>query len=325
MRFLVYLTPRQGMWVFGGAALATLAVAFYIAWAVTVELRTWPRVEAHVDSADVATVGSAKGRPLYAARFQLSYRYQGLNYRTSITQRQHWDEYGFAAKEATQALQAGQLTVMLDPHRPGSAIPREGAAGAPFVIAAAFGVIGILFIGFAIVAWRTGQWGGLDRVARLGAQSPRFAIMIFVGMGVLFIGSAVVGAIIGPEGKHWTPVQGEVTSVDVIETSPGTYAVRTWYSYIVSGQTYRAPVMANTSRSSLETAHKLASEAEHGGVAALLVDPSNPNRVTSARVSRVEGIVIPAAFGLFGIVLIAIGLVIRRRGMGSYIVPAQEQ
>jgi Protein of unknown function (DUF3592) len=315
MRFVFYrlLTYRQGAWVCGGAGLAILAVAFYMARGVSVELRTWPRVEAHVDTADVATVSGPKGTTVYAARLRLSYRYQGQNYRTSATLRQEWPDYGTAASEAARVSQGGQALVMLDPNRPTSALPREGAASGPFIIAAIFGVIGLAFVSFGIGAWRTGLREGLDRIAGSGlATAPRFASALFAGMGALFIIGAVVGAVVGPQGKYWTPVQGRIDGSDVVEKSPGMFAVRTWYTYAVSGQTYRGPVTANTSRA-YAAARRLASEVEQGGANALLVDPSNPNRVALATASRLQGIVMPTAFGLFGALFVAIGVLIRRR------------
>jgi len=272
-------------------------------------------VEAHVDTADVVTTGGVNGRALYAARLRLSYSYQGHDYRTSSTMTQEWDVYGFAAQAAATALRSGRVLVMLDPDRPGSAVPREGL-GVTFVFAGLFGFFGFVFLAVAFLARRTGQREGLDRLSPASLPaSPRFAIILFIGMGALFMISAAIGAVIGPDGKNWTPAQGRIERADLVGTSRGMYAVRTWYTYEVGGQTHRVPVTASTSRP-FAAASTLASRAVVGDTAALLVDPSNPYRVTTPQVSHWEGILIPIAFGLFGLILVVIGVFIRRREIG---------
>jgi Protein of unknown function (DUF3592) len=314
MRFGLYgrLSWRQGAWVFGAFGLAALTLAAAMTWRATVELRAWPRVEAHVDTADVVTTGGVNGRALYAARLRLSYRYQGHDYRTFSTMPQEWDVYGFAAQAAAKRLQAGRVLVMLDPDRPGSAVPREGS-GLSFIFAGFFGFFGFAFLAVAFLARRTGQRQGLDRLspANLPA-SPRFAITLFVGTGALFIISAAIGAVIGPDGKNWTPAQGRVERADLVETSRGMYALRTWYAYEVNGQSEHVPVTSNTSRP-FAAANALASGAVLGATAPLLVDPSNPFRVTTPQASRWQGILIPMAFGVFGLILVVLGVFIRRR------------
>jgi hypothetical protein len=317
MRLVVYrrLTWRQGAWVFGGAGLVSLVLAFYMMWELSVELRTWPRVEAHVDTADVATVRRVNGTTLYAARLRLSYSYQGRSYQTSATVRQEWNEYGLAAEEAIQATRAGQALVMLDPDRPASAVLREGSVAPASGVSLVFGVLGLVFVAFGIGALRRGRREGLDRLSPSSVPAaPRFATTLLAGMGVLWIIGAVIGSVIGQR-KSWTPMQGQVERADIVEISRGMYAVRTWYTYEVNGQTFRAPVTANTSRP-FAAARRLADDAERDRTTALLVDPSNPYRVASAQTTHMEGIVIPTVFGLVGTVLIAIALLIRRQSMG---------
>jgi hypothetical protein len=179
-------------------------------------------------------------------------------------------------------------------------------------------VLSLAFLAFGIIFLRLGQREGLDRLA--GAYepgSPRLAGAMLAGMGALFVISAAIAAVVGPQGRSWTPVQGSIERADVVEVSRGMYAVRTWFSYAVDGQTYHAPVTANTSRQEFAAARRLADGTEQGRTIALLVDPSNPNRVVSAGASRGEGILIPAVFGLLGTVCIAVAVLIRRHGTGS--------
>jgi hypothetical protein len=318
MRFAVYrrLTYRQGAFVFGGAGLVMLAAAAYMTWRGGVELLTWPRVEAHVDTADVLTIRGVHGL-VYAARLRLAYSYGGQNYRTSATVRQEWPDYSFAAEDAARAVGAGRVVVMLDPDRPGAPDPRMGSMGAFVIIPLAIALLGLVFAAFGGMALRVGRRVGLDRLTGSNEPgSPRVAAAWLAGMGTLFVIGAVIAAVLGPQGASWTPVQGRIESADVLEVSRGMYAVQTWFTYTLDGRTYRAPVTANTSRNDFAAVSRLAGEAEQSHTAALLVDPSHPNRVVTAGVSRAEGIVLPAAFGLVGIVLIGIAVLIRRHGLG---------
>jgi len=207
---------------------------------------------------------------------------------------------------------------MLDPDRPAAPDLRMGSMGAFVILPLAIGFFGLVFLAFAILAFRTGQREGLDRLTGSNQMgTPRQAVAWFAGLGALFVIGAGVAAVLGPQSKSWTPVQARIESADVLEVSPGMFAVQTWFTYEVDGRTYRAPVTASTSRNDFAAVSRLAGEAEQSRTTALLVDPSNPNRIVTASTSRVEGIMLPAVFGLFGVLLCGIAAVIHRHGMGS--------
>ena len=143
--------------------------------------------------------------------------------------------------------------------------------------------------------------------------------MMFAGMGALFVISASVVAVIKPGEQRWSSVQGRVESTDLVQVSQGMFSVRTWYSYEINGQSYRAPVTANTARP-FDAATSHAAETEAGRSVPLLVDPTNPERIATRDAVHAEAVILPAGFGLFGLVLIAIGAIIRRRGMGHGVI-----
>jgi hypothetical protein len=322
VRLYIYreLTWRQGAWLFGGVGVITVSVAVYVAWLLNVELRTWPRVDARVDSADVITVSGVNGTS-YASRVWLFYEFNGVDHQGPATVRRRWADYASAAGDALEARRLGHLTALLDPRHPETADPRVGSIAELFLVPIIIGFLGLVFAAFAYGAVIMGRRQGFDQVGREITARPRFALLMFGGMGLLFVVAAVLAAILGPQSKSWIPVIAQVDSVDVVQVTTSThgrggrstaYALRTWLTYSVNGRTYLSPTTANTARSDSGAAARQGRDARRGPTD-ILVDPTNPYRVVAAASARRDGVLIPLIFGLIGALLIAIGILIRRQ------------
>ena len=149
------------------------------------------------------------------------------------------------------------------------------------------------------------------------APAPRMAIAIFGITGALFVGGAVVAAIVGTQSESWTPVEAHVDSAGAVQVSRNMYSVRRWLTYTLNGTTYHAPITASTSRNSFSAVSRSAAEAAHGGLA-LLVDPQNPYRVTTPGASRAAAIWLPLLFGFLGTVCLVVAVWIHRKGAAAF-------
>jgi hypothetical protein len=176
-----------------------------------------------------------------------------------------------------------------------------------------------------------GRRQGFDHVGEATTASPRMVVPVFAGMGGLFVISAVIAAMLGPQSKSWIPAKAQVDRVDVVQASTSTsdrgmrqpggyaqrmYAVRTWLTYTLDGQTYTSPVTAATARNDSVAVARRASATVPGAPIDVLVDPANPYRVVTAAASRDNIILIPFIFGSIGVVLIVIAVVVRRQTKG---------
>jgi hypothetical protein len=322
------LTGWQAAWLFGGAGLVLLLVAAYMAWQLGIELRTWPRVEARVDSADVTTQPNTT-QTSYVARLWLAYRFNGHDYRVPTTTHQGSAEYAAAAKGALDANQAGHVTVLLDPRHPEVADPRVGSEGTWFFAPILVGALGLWFGAFGFAFLMMNRRRSVDRVARASTLSPRILGPAFAGLGALFIVAAAIAVAVGPQGKSWTLAHAQVESADVVRVSETTsdqermngesdygqpmFAVRTWLTYSLEGRAYRTAITAASSRNDSAAVARLASAGAAAGPVDVMIDPRNPYRVVTAHANRADAILIPGILGLIGAVMIGFALLIRRQ------------
>ena len=322
------LSWGQGMVVFGGIGIILLGAAAYMTWQQTVELLRWPRVDAHVESADVTTLQNTTGT-FYAARLLLTYRFNGREYRVQTNPQQNSDEYADAAKEVLDANEAGHVTAMLDPRHPEVADPRLGPVWVLFVWPFVIGTLGLVFSGFGIAFWVMGRRQGFGKVADASTQDPRVIWPWFAGFGAVMLIAGVVPGLVGALGKSWIPVQAQVESADVVRVSvPANmnqqtndepmFAVRTWLRYSLDGRTYRTAVTAGTSGNDADEVAQLARAASVPRLVDVLIDPGNPYRVMTAHSSRLAAIMFPAIFGGFGVLFLGIGFLVRRTQSTSF-------
>ncbi len=314
MRLFSWYFPMSwgaGTVVFGGAGLLMLAIATYLTWQQSVELQRWPRVDAHVESADVTTRTVYAGT-VYGARLSLTYRFDGREYRGQANLHEDSD-YAVAAKAVFDANQAGQVTVMLDPRHPEMADPRLWPVWTLFFAPILIGSLGLGFSGFGLAFLVMGRRQGFDKVGQASTQDPRVLWPWFAGFGALFAIAGVIGGILGPQGKSWIPAQAQVESADVVRVSVNTqpmFAIRTWLTYSLAGRTYRTAVTGETSRDPA-VAGRWASAASVQRAVDVRIDRGNPFRVMVGHASPVDAVLIPAIFGGFGVLFFGIGLLIR--------------
>ncbi len=324
------LTWRQSAWLFGGMGVACVCAAIYMSWRLGVELRTWPRVEAHVDSAQVVTRAAARStmrtatqptaspRLTYAARLWLTYAYDGRTHTTLADESAGWSDYGSAATAGNHAVQLGRVTAMLDPARPGSAVLRQGSVLGVFIFPAVIAFFGLVFAGFGSLAQRAGSRLGMDTLSgEPVAPAPRLATAILGILGALFVASAGIAAAVGPQTAAWTPLAAHVDSADAVAVSHNMYSVRRWLTYTLHGTTYHAPITASTSRNSFSAVSRSAADAVRSGAVAVLVDPQNPYRLTTTGASRATAVLIPLLFGLLGIACLGAAVWIHRTGAAA--------
>lgn len=316
MRLFTWYFPlswRAGTVVFGGIGLVVLGIAAYLTWQQAVELLRWPRVDAHVESADVTT-RTVYGGTVYGARLSLTYRFDGREYRGQATVHEDSD-YAVAAKAVFDANQAGHVTAMLDPRHPEVADPRLWPVWTLFFAPILIGSLGLGFSGFGLAAWVMGRRQGFDKVGQAWTQDPRVVWPWFAGFGALFAIAGVIGGILGPQGSSWIPAQAQVVSADVVRVSANNqpmFAVRRWLTYSLAGHTYRTAVSGETS-SDAAVAARRASAASVQREVDVRIDRGNPFRVMLGHARPLDAILIPAIFGGFGVLFFGIGLLIRRQ------------
>jgi hypothetical protein len=309
------LTWGQAAVVFGGVGSLFTGIAGYGAWQLAVELRTWPRADATVDSTAVATVDGAKGA-LYAARFWLRYTFDGHDYHVTALTRLEWPDYASAAADAREAQHAGHLAVVLDPRHPEIADPRVRPPLELFVVPGLFAFLGLVFLAFATGAFLLGRRQGFRHLGQAYSSSPRLAVAILGGMGAILVAAATVAVVHGPQSRSWRPVKARVDHTDVVSVRfyrDRTYAVRTWLSYTLYGQAYVTPVTARISRSDSSATARLAEVVPVSSVVDILVDPGNPYRLVTASGARGDAVFIPLGFGGAGLVLLVVAALIHRQ------------
>ena len=328
------LTWGQGACIFGAIGLALLGLALYMAWGLGVELRTWPRVQAHVDSAKVASETDPP-RDLYSARLWVTYPFGGRTYSTSSTGGMASSSYGWAVRTGESAVRAGTIEALIDPAHPASLKLRPGATWEFFADPLILGGFGLVFAAIGALCLRFGLQRGFNSpgVAYAQSSSPRLAAAFCVTMGVLFIGGAIVGFVVGlRQTTVWVPGQAHVDSTDVVQQTESntrsasntqvgpryTYAVRSWLTYELNERTYRAPLVASTSHRSYDYAQRSARDAASAGPIAVMINPRDPYDIASTRRSQVNMIVLPLVFGFFGVVCLAAAVLFKRLGKPTH-------
>jgi hypothetical protein len=325
--FYRQLTWGQAAVAFGGFGLVLIGVAGYSTRQLAVELRTWPRVDAVVDSTAVATVAGPKGN-VYAARLWLRYTFNGHDYHVAAMTRGEWSEYAFAAADAREVQHAGHIAVVLDPRHPEIADPRLGPPLELFIVPGVFAFLGLVFLAFATAFFLLGRRQGFRHAAQAYSSSPRPVVAILGGMGAIWVIAATVAGVHGPQSGSWRPVMARVDHADVATasvdqlsqpSSPSAayigrlYAVRTWLSYTVDGQTYISPVTARLSRNDASATARLAAAITVGSVVKVFVDPGNPYRLVTESGARADAVLIPLGFGVAGLVMLVAAALIHRQ------------
>lgn len=321
-----YLSWGSATLVFGGAGLVMLFFAIRMAARLRTELEAWPRVEAHVDSAAVASWERGGHREAtYAPRLWISYTYGGGGRptATSITGQVYSSDYSGAVHAAERAMQRRTATVLVNPRDPSDLTLDPGYTWRFFFGPLLLGALGLFFTGFGALFGVMGLRRGMGSVAAASWSLSRpAAAVVFGGLGVCFLaGTALAVYFAHRANSGRVPVPAQVDSTDVVQETSNSdhgarrtlYAVQLWLAYSVRGRTYHAPVVRGAYGSSSESAARRASAARTrpGDV---LVNPADPYDVTLGPASALSTAFIAGVFGLLGVVFVAIGALVWKAG-----------
>lgn len=295
-----------------------LGDAAYRADALRTQLQTWPRVQAHVDSAAVVASNRVYREAAYAKRLWLTYRHDG---RTQVQRvdGNYSGNWANAAHAADAARQQGAVTLLLNPNNSSDITLDPGYTfdffAGPVVIAA----IGLLLLAIGVgAAWsaRRSRSAGARSAPRPVKSAPASATFVAT-VGVLFIGIALAVVIHAAHQRvKWVATPARVDSADVVqrEKSKGAgwyYAPRLWIAYERGGRVYHRPVMlGSTWTINQGSVRHQAEVAWHAGPTKAFVNPNDPYQATLDPTSG-GNLILPAVFGLAGIGLLA--LATRRR------------
>lgn len=285
------------------------------------ELATWPRVQAHVDSATIAKSTSASRTPTYARRIWLTYVYDGRTHARRMDGVYSSDSAG-AARAVDAAERQGTATLLIDPQHP-----------ADFTLDPGYTVFffrwPLILAGVAVVLLALGVAVGThlrdDRSEAVRAPRPRVVASsrrdaALAGMlGVVCLGIALAVAFAAYHRRtSWVATQAAIDSVDVVQRSRSqegagyVYAARLWVAYEFGGHVYLRPVMSGaTWHGTHISAERDADAAWHAGPTTVFVNPGDPLDVTLDPMAA-SSLVVPAAFGLAGIALLVFAVDRRR-------------
>lgn len=313
-RWEFQLSWRWAAVVFGGVGLVMLYVAGLWAWHARERLRTWPLVQAHVDSAAVVTPRAPR-QALYGPRYWVTYTLRGAMVSTVATRSVLTSDYAGVAREAERARRSGTVPAIVDPADARDLELDPGVNARFFFDSIIMGALGLVFAGFGALFFVVGRRQGMDRPSQAAFTMPAaFGVAFATVMGVLFLGGAVIGARATAR-PGWAPVEARVDSADVVqetEKHSTTYAPRLWLAYTVTGRAFHAPLDATWSSSNYDSQARYAADAVRAGTIRILVSPREPYDVARADQGLVSRVTFPAIFGLFALICFGMALLFRR-------------
>jgi hypothetical protein len=279
------------------------------------ELRTWPRVQAHVDSVAVVSWTVATRQASYAQRFWLGYRYDGRTWRRQVTTT-YSNDWAAEAHAADAARQRGSVTLLVNPGKPTDVALEPGYTVSFFlwpVILAGVGVF-LLFMGFGIGSSARGSRAEQPPVRPASRKSAYGEAILAGAMGLLFV-CVAAGVLSRARGQRatWEATTARVDSADVVQQRKtgrgGTqFTSRLWISYEWNGRVVHRPVMTgNAWTRDPFAARRDAEDAWHAGPTTIWVNPRDPYRATLDPVSG-GNLVLPVTFALVGLGLVAFGI-----------------
>ena len=303
--------------IFGGAGLVMLYIAARLASGEREQLRTWPLVAAHVDSAQVVTPQSPR-EDVYAARYWLTYQRNGWPVSTVATRGVYTSNFSSVMHEVVSARARGSIAGIVNPADPKDLQLDPGYNWHFFFDAILLASLGSVFCGFAILFAAMARRQGLDHAAQAFAAGPDWLGAVIGGvMGVLFLGGAVF-AVWSDRGQrtHWTAATATVDSADVVQSSSNnstTYATRYWVSYTLADREYHAPIRVSGSSSNRSHYVRMANDARRQSRMNVLVSSADPyDARTASPGAPWATIIFAVVFGFFGLLSCALGAVFWR-------------
>jgi len=297
------LSWRWAAIAFGGVGLVMLYVAGLWAWRAHERLRTWPLVQAHVDSAAVLTPRAPR-QALYGPRYWVTYTLRGATVSTVTTRSVLTSDYAGVAREVERARRSGTVPAIVDPADARDLELDPGVNARFFFDSIIMGALGLVFAGFGALFFVVGRRQGMDSPSQATfATPPAFGVAFATMMGVLFLGGAVIAARMTAR-PGWTPVEARVDSADVVQETQKhgtTYGPRLWLSYSVSGRAYHVPLDATWSSSNYGAQARHGAEAVRAGTMRILVSPQEPYDMARADEGLASRIAFPAIAGLLAL------------------------
>ncbi len=282
LRWSGTLTWRSATVIFGGVGLLMVGFAARETGRLRGELRSWPRVLAHVDSATVTTPSSPRG-DVYTDRLWLSYQLAERDYTTPVNDNVYSSGYGSAVRAAAEAARVGTIEAMVDPRNPRKLTIHPGRWGF-YTGVLILGGLGLFFCGFGALFLAMWRREGGDHVSSTSWDLPRPLAFAFLGlMTAMFAGGGFFFLhLMRHQRTVWRPAEARIDSVDIVRQSSSSssghsdlYATRLWISYEMGGRAYHAPMVRGSYWSSYYGIARRAEAARREGTARVLVDPDD--------------------------------------------------
>jgi hypothetical protein len=294
------------------------------------ELRSWPRVEAHVDSAAIESRNGVSRQNMYAPRLWVTYRYARRTYAKRITGNYN-NDWVAAAHAVDSARRTHTVTLMIDPSTPTNVTSNAGYTVGffiwPLMQAGMSAVLLFIGIGLGVAAGKSSTGAtGTSRTSPAFHTTPRrnaalagtLAIVLLAGMVAILVRWH-------RRPTNWVATRAVVDSADVVRqsfsstSSRSSYTVRLWVGYTIGGRAYHRPVLTGEAWTNNQSSVERQARAirAHAPVD-LLVDPDDPYRATMD--ATVGGsTVVTLTFGGLAVVLLGIA---RHRRRAARLAPA---
>lgn len=293
------------------------------------KLRSWPRVEAHVEGGDVASlVRRGRREAMYAAKLDLSYDFGGRLYTVPVTEEVYSSNYAAQARAVDEATRDLRVRVLLDPDRPNAPVLNAGYNPEFFFSSLVFAWIGGILVFLAVVFRRVFEDEAPATKNKKKSGGAKWIAAFFAILGAGFVGGGItLFSFAQRQLSTWRPVAARIDSTDVVwqssrsrgsgsATSGSTpidlYAARAWITYGFRGSTYHVPVIrgaySNDSSGAAGTAAMLLSS----GNMSARIDPANPLDAAVERPGAVSRFWLPALFIVPGLVCLYLAWVFGR-------------
>ncbi len=326
---LTQLSPKWIALVLGTVGVVLLGVSVRGASQRIETLRSWPRVDARVDSGNVVSL-LRRGRreAMYAGRLQLQYEFGGQRYSVPATEEVYSSHFAGQVRGVQQATRDGQVRVLLDPGDPSAPVLNAGYNAEYFLGSLIFAWIGGLLVFLAAVFWRAFRKEAPGAAKTRGSGGgARWVAVFFAVLGIGFVGGGITAFWLAHrQVTTWKPVDARIDSTDVVWRSSRTsgsgsasgssvdlYAARAWITYGMKGSAYHVPVVRGAYSNDSGGAARVATLLRRSGSMTARVDPDNPFDAALKPPGAVSRFWFPALFIVPGLVCLFLTWLIGRR------------
>jgi len=310
------LSPRAGGTLFTAIGAVLFACAGVSAYRSVVRLRTWPAVDAHVDSATIVTPQRPR-EAVYAARYWVSYPRLGHTVKTVVTQGVFTSNYAGLARAVGLAHRSGSVRALINPTDAWALTLDTPWHGDLFFTALVLGFLALAFGGLgAAFLWASGR-GDAGGANSFWIPLPaRYGVVFCLVMGTLFLGTGTLAGVLSArQHRTWRRLDAGVDSADVVSSSDRngtTYAPRYWLSYAVGDSLLHSPLVQSWSSSSYQAQARRAAEAARARRMSVLVNQNDPYDVKAGRESAWVSALWYGLWGFFTLLCFGLAYVFHR-------------